>query len=107
MKDIVLTESSNKRNTRKYKCPYCDTRLPKERLITHIEGQHEDMIPEGYTAARIVFNMINHKETGHCVQCRKETEWDENTQEDKLDVTIVGDIKDSVVKNVPKNIQKK
>lgn len=79
MKDIVLTESSKKRNTRKYKCPYCDTRLPKERLITHIEGQHEDMIPEGYTAARIVFNMINHKETGHCVQCRKETEWDENT----------------------------
>ena len=62
MKDIVLTEATknaSKNKQRKYKCPYCETRLPKEKLITHIEKNHADMIGEGYTAARIVFNMIN------------------------------------------------
>ena len=81
MENYILTESSKKakKNNRKYKCPYCDVRLPKEKLIDHIENKHEELIPEGYTAARIVFNMINKKECGHCVQCQKETEWDENT----------------------------
>lgn len=82
MKDIVLTEATknaSKNKQRKYKCPYCDIRLPKEKLITHIEKNHADMIGEGYTAARIVFNMINKKECGHCVQCKKETKWNEET----------------------------
>ena len=79
MKGIILNEASSKRNTRKYKCPYCDKRFPKEQLITHIEGHHEELIPEGYTAARIVFNIINKKEVGHCVQCKKETQWNEET----------------------------
>lgn len=81
---IILNEETKDnikkgKNQRNYKCPYCNTRLPKERLITHIESQHEEMIPEKYTAARIVFNIINKKEVGHCVHCKKETEWDENT----------------------------
>lgn len=82
MKDIVLTEATknaSKNKQRKYKCPYCETRLPKEKLITHIEKNHADMIGEDYTAARIVFNMINKKECGHCVQCKKETQWNEDT----------------------------
>lgn len=82
MKNYVLTETTKKakkNNNRKYKCPYCDVRLPKEKLIVHIKEKHEDMIPEGYTGARIVFNMINKKECGHCVQCKKETSWNEDT----------------------------
>ena len=84
----IITEESNPsnqiiidkpKNGRKYKCPYCNSRYERAKLVTHIDKVHEDMIPEGYTAARIVFNMINHKEVGHCVVCGKETEWNENT----------------------------
>ena len=79
---IILNESNTKssKSKRKYRCPYCeDVRLPKEKLIDHIDDKHEDMIPQGYTAARIVFNKINKKEVGHCVQCKKETKWNEDT----------------------------
>jgi len=63
---------------KKYKCPYCETRLDRQKLITHILDEHEDFIPENYTATRIVFNIINKKEKGSCVICGKETLWDEN-----------------------------
>lgn len=64
---------------RKYKCPYCDARLPKLKLIDHINNYHTALIPEEKTAAQLVFNVINHKDHGSCVVCGRETEWDENT----------------------------
>lgn len=63
---------------KRYKCPYCDKRLTRMDLVSHIEKKHQDMIPEGYTATRIVFNLINKKDHGTCVICGKETKWDEN-----------------------------
>lgn len=66
-------------NERKYKCPYCEERKTKVDLVHHIDRKHEEMIPENYTASRVVFNMINKKECGHCVNCGKETKWNENT----------------------------
>lgn len=79
--NIILTEASKKatKNNRKYKCPYCEARLKKDKLIDHIDKNHQDLIPKDYTAARIVFNIINKKECGHCVQCKKETKWNEDT----------------------------
>lgn len=62
---------------KKYKCPYCDKRYDRMKLISHIEKNHETMIPKDYTATRVVFNLINKKTTGHCVICGKETKWDE------------------------------
>ena len=64
----------------KYKCPYCDVKLTKEDLIRHVEDVHEDLIPEGYTAFRLVFNYINKKPIeyqGKCTECGGKTEWDE------------------------------
>lgn len=80
---IVLSESARKqfkpsKNQRRYKCPYCDYRNIKTELIDHINEKHEDLLPKGYTAARVVFNMINKKDHGSCIVCRKETQWDEN-----------------------------
>ena len=72
---IIINESSN---GRKYKCPYCDERRTKEDLISHILDEHDEMIPEGYTPARLVFNVINKKDHGSCIICRKETRWDED-----------------------------
>lgn len=60
-----------------YKCPYCDKRMDRESLILHINHKHEEMIPEGYTARRVVFNMINNKTEGHCIICHKPTKWNE------------------------------
>lgn len=82
MNDIILSEATKKavsKNTKKYKCPYCETRLTKDKLVTHIDKYHQDLIPKEYTAARLVFNIVNKKECGHCVQCRKETKWNEET----------------------------
>lgn len=63
---------------KKYKCPYCDKRYERTKLITHIEKNHEDMIPKDYTATRVVFNLINKKTVGHCTICGKETKWNED-----------------------------
>lgn len=63
---------------KKYKCPYCDKRLERMDLVAHVDKKHQDMIPDGYTATRVVFNLINKKEYGTCVICGEETEWDED-----------------------------
>lgn len=79
--EFILMESTNPNNTvykRRYKCPYCDTRLERNRLITHIDKKHEDLIPKGYTATRVVFNIINKKEHGTCTICGKESPWNED-----------------------------
>ena len=71
---VVINESAKDRT---FKCPYCPERYKRPKLVDHVEKVHSDMIPEGYTPARVVFNYINKKEHGRCVQCGKETEWNE------------------------------
>ena len=64
---------------RKVKCPYCSFTNIKEKVINHIELKHEDMIPQGFTAARVLFNFINKKDHGTCVICKGNTAWNEKT----------------------------
>lgn len=66
------------KSVKKYKCPYCETRLERTKLVSHIDKKHEDMIPQDYTSTRIVFNLINKKTKGSCVICGEETNWNEN-----------------------------
>lgn len=73
---VIINEASSYQ--KKYKCPYCDKRAIKTDLVSHILDNHEDMIPEGYTAARLVFNTVNKKDHGSCIICRGETKWDED-----------------------------
>jgi hypothetical protein len=76
---IEEATASNKR----YKCPYCDTRDTRDELISHIEEEHEDMIPKSYSATRIVFDTINNKTIGNghgtCRVCKGYTNWNEKT----------------------------
>ena len=72
-----------KKNERKIKCPFCPFRTTRDRMVTHIERVHPDMIPEGFTAARVLFNYINHKTHGTCVVCKRPTPWDEKTRKYK------------------------
>lgn len=73
----ILNEASNSK--RKYKCPYCEFRTDRVNLVYHVSEEHEELIPEGYTAARVVFNMINNKTNGTCIMCGAETDWNEKS----------------------------
>ena len=66
-------------SSKRYKCPYCEVRAERSKLIDHVEKAHEDMIPEGYTATRIVYNMVNKTENGKCRVCGKPTAWNESS----------------------------
>lgn len=63
---------------RKYKCPYCNERLERGKLVNHIDKKHEELLADGYSGARVVYDMIN-KTNGHgtCRVCKKSTEWNE------------------------------
>lgn len=79
---FVLEATDNrlkyKKQKKTFKCPYCDKRLNRYDLVFHIEKKHGDMIPEGYTAGRVVFNYINHKDSGRCIICKMPTQWNED-----------------------------
>ena len=62
---------------KKYKCPYCDNKYTRNKLIDHVEDKHEDLIPENQTPTQVVFNSINKKDHGTCVVCKKPTTWNE------------------------------
>ncbi|MBR2248464.1 MAG: hypothetical protein IJ880_15860, partial [Bacilli bacterium] len=67
---------------KKFKCPFCKVHDTKEKLINHIEKKHQEMIPEGFTAARVLFHAIHKRPynvKGSCVICKGETEWNEKT----------------------------
>lgn len=62
---------------KRYKCPYCEKRLEREKLIVHIDDDHEDLIPENHTPRQVVFNSINKKTHGTCIVCGRDTKWNE------------------------------
>ena len=64
---------------KKYKCMYCEKRLIRKDLINHIYKSHKELIPENYTAARLVYNQVNKVEYGKCRVCGKETQWSEKS----------------------------
>lgn len=79
LNESVSNAGENKSKAKKkYKCPYCESRLERTKLPIHIQNEHEDLIPEGYTALRVAFNTINHKTEGHCIICKGITDWDED-----------------------------
>lgn len=71
---------TTKKYNKKYKCPYCEYKFEREKIGKHIDKFHADLIPEGYTTARVVFNTINKKDHGTCIICKKESPWNEDKQ---------------------------
>ena len=47
--------------TQKVKCPYCDFRNTKPKVVNHIDKEHKDMLSKDYTASRSLFNYLNKK----------------------------------------------
>lgn len=64
---------------KKYKCPYCEKRLIRKDLINHIDRRHEELIPQDYTSARVVYDMVNKVSHGTCRVCGKPTKWNEKS----------------------------
>lgn len=64
-----------------YACPFCGTKLIRDKLTKHIEKEHDDEVPENYTAYRLVYDIVNDKHGhGNCTICGKPTKWNEKRQ---------------------------
>ena len=67
--------------TNKYfKCPFCDKRLDRKKLVNHIASRHMDELPEDFTPLRATFHAANRKGLDYrppCRICKNPTEWDE------------------------------
>ena len=66
-----MSNKPNYKTSRKYKCPYCDIKATRGDLVDHVEKHHSELIPEGYTAARAIYDSINGKNYGICMACKK------------------------------------
>lgn len=64
---------------KKYKCPYCELRLIRKDLIKHIDKKHPELIPQGFSSARLVYNQVNKVDCGKCRVCGKPTGWNEKS----------------------------
>lgn len=73
-----MASNNTPKNVKKYKCPYCEKRYERDKLQYHIGKDHQDMIPQDYTAARVAFNYLNKKTEGHCIICGGVTDWNED-----------------------------
>lgn len=64
-----------------YKCPHCGKKY--ESLKTwgnHVSGVHPGLIPEGWSYSRYFYFILTGKKTGHCVECKNPTDWNEGSQ---------------------------
>ena len=65
---------------RNLSCPYCKKRTTRDKLVNHIEYNHSDQLPEGFTPLRMAFHVANNKPIEYrrpCRVCKQPTEWDE------------------------------
>ena len=66
---------------KKYKCPYCDDRYIRKDLVNHIDNNHEEVIPEGFESAQLVYDIVNGtKGAGKCRVCNRPTKWNINAK---------------------------
>lgn len=65
---------------KKISCPLCDEQFTRlDGLHSHIEEDHEDNIPEGYTVDRYMYFIKTGKTHGNCVICKSKTGWNDST----------------------------
>lgn len=76
----IITETANAVSEKKYKCPYCESRITRKEMCHHIENRHEDIIPQGMSPMQVAFNTVNKKQEnyGYCIMCHSHTKWNED-----------------------------
>lgn len=61
-----------------YKCPNCSVKFKTLKVWgAHIQTNHPDLIPEGYSISRYFYFTKTGKTHGSCLTCKKDTLWDE------------------------------
>ena len=66
------------KTSRKYKCPFCEYKDIRTNLADHVNKKHQELIPENYTADRVIYDSINGKNYGTCMICKSHvTEWND------------------------------
>ena len=66
---------------KRYKCPYCQDRLERKQLIDHIDDEHEELIPEGFESAQVVYDVANNtKGAGRCRVFCNPTKWNSSAK---------------------------
>lgn len=70
------------RKQKRYKCPFCVSKVYKNfgAWATHMETMHNEQIPKEWTPARYLYFMQTGMREGHCVVCKKPSDWNEATQ---------------------------
>lgn len=65
-----------------YQCPFCTKKLIRQKLVDHINKEHEDELPEDMTAYHLVYDIIYgyNDHHGRCCVCHGPTQWSEKTQ---------------------------
>lgn len=99
---------ASKRNVT-WKCPFCDKRFDREKLVIHVDDKHQEEIPEGFTALRYVFHYVNKRPLdyhGRCTECKGPTPWDEEVGRYKRQCGRK-ECHDSYVKRFEENMIKK
>ena len=81
IKPKYIKEVINVAVNRYYLCPYCNKKYTRENLPSHVEKNHMDELPEGFTSLRMSFHIVNNKPITYsrpCRICKQGTDWDEN-----------------------------
>ena len=65
---------------KKISCPFCDENYTSiNGLYEHIEEEHDEDIPAGFSPSRYMYYLKTGKTSGKCIECKKPTEWNEST----------------------------
>ena len=64
-----------------YKCPDCGAKYKSlQTWGNHVSTVHPELIPSGWSYARYFYYVLTGKSHGTCVECKKDTDWNESTQ---------------------------
>lgn len=64
-----------------FKCPECGQSLKdRDDLFLHIETEHGELLPNGFSGARYIFLKNHGRDYSHCSECGRKTPWNEATQ---------------------------
>lgn len=62
------------------KCPLCEKPYKElEDLYLHVEKEHSELIPDGYTSSRYLYYLKTKRTHGSCVICKQPTDWNNQT----------------------------
>lgn len=66
------------------KCMYCNKIFKDvDVYASHMESQHNDLIPEDMTSAQYIYYLKTNKTHGNCVICKNKTDWNTKTNKYK------------------------